>query len=512
MARLRELAAAQPASLQHGLRRRFTSVVSLAASVTASAGLLAACTVGPDYVPPKPAMPASFTEQTGAASGAAKAPQPSDDAWWKGFGDATLDSLMADALQSAPELAVAEARIREARALRGIAGADQYPTVDVGAKYDRTHGSANVPVGVPPGGLGPGANGNLWQAGFDASWEIDVFGGKRRGVEAADASYQAAVADLGDVELTLLAEVARNYIELRGVQRQLAVARSNLSIQRDSLSLTRSQFDAGLASRLDVLRAQAQVSDTEAAIPTFEADERASIYRIGALIGHPPEQLLAQLDTPQAIPLAVADVPVGLPSDLLRRRPDIRAADHRIAAANARIGVAQADLYPHFSLTGVAGLESLNASTFLTTPSRYFSIGPNISWLIFDAGKVRFEMRAEEARTAEATAVYQRTVLGALRDVETALVSYAQSQVRHERLAAEVAADREAVSIATRLYRQGLNDFLSVLDAERSLYAADDKLAQSDRDTALALVALYKALGGGWQEAADASGAAAQHP
>jgi multidrug efflux system outer membrane protein len=299
---------------------------------------------------------------------------------------------------------------------------------------------------------------------------------------------------------------------LRGVQRQLAVARSNLSIQQDSLSLTRSQFDAGLASRLDVLRAQAQVSDTEAAIPTFEADERASIYRIGALVGHPPEQLLAQLDTPQAIPLAVADVPVGLPSDLLRRRPDIRAAERRIAAANARIGVAQADLYPHFSLTGVAGLESLNASTFLTAPSRYFSIGPSINWLIFDAGKVRFEMRAEEARTDQAAAIYQRTVLGALRDVETALVSYAQSKVRHERLAAEVTADREAVTIATRLYRQGLNDFLSVLDAERSLYAADDKLAQSDRDTALALVALYKALGGGWQEAADASRVAAQRP
>ncbi|ANB76396.1 hypothetical protein AYM40_29630 [Paraburkholderia phytofirmans OLGA172] len=419
---------------------------------------------------------------------------------------------MADALQSAPDLAVAQARISEARALRGIAGADQYPTADVGAKYDRTHGSANVPVGVPPGGLGPGANGNLWQAGFDASWEIDVFGGKRRGVEAADASYQATVADLGDVELTLLAEVARNYIELRGVQRQLAVARNTLSIQNDSLSLTRSQFDAGLASRLDVLRAQAQVSDTEAAVPTSEADERASIYHIGALIGHPPEQLLAQLDTPQAIPLAVVDVPVGLPSDLLRRRPDIRAAERRIAAANARIGVAQADLYPHFSLTSVAGLESLNASTFLTAPSRYFSIGPNISWLIFDAGKVRFEMRAEEARTDQAAAVYQRTVLGALRDVETALVSYAQSQVRHERLTAEVTADREAVCIATRLYRQGLNDFLSVLDAERSLYAADDKLAQSDRDTALALVALYKALGGGWQEATDASHVATQQP
>ncbi|MFM0129151.1 efflux transporter outer membrane subunit [Paraburkholderia sediminicola] len=499
MAWFLELAAARPAQRPPCRRRRTAAIVA------AWAGLLAGCTVGPDYVSPKPAMPASFTEHTGPAASAAQASPTSNDAWWQSFGDVTLNSLIADALRSAPDLAVAEARIREARALRGIAGADQYPSADVGAQYDRTHGSANVPVGVPPGGLGPGANGNLWQTGFDASWEIDVFGGTRRGIEAADASYQATVADRGDVELTLLAEVARNYIDLRGVQRQLAVARNNLSIQQDSLALTRSQFDAGLASRLDVLRAQAQVSDTEAAIPTFEANERASIYRIGALIGQPPEQLISRLDTPQAIPSAIADVPVGLPSDLLRRRPDIRAAERRIAAANARIGVAQADLYPHFALTGVAGLESLNASTFLTAPSRYFSIGPSINWLIFDAGKVRFEMRAEEARTDQAAAAYQRTVLGALRDAETALVSYAQSQVRHERLAAEVTADREAVTIATRLYRQGLNDFLSVLDAERSLYAADDKLAQSERDTALELVALYKALGGGWQTEGDAA-------
>jgi multidrug efflux system outer membrane protein len=475
------------------------------AGATALGWILAGCTVGPDYVPPKPVMPTNFSEHIGSTTSAAQGSPTPGDAWWENLGDATLDSLIADALRSSPDLAEAEARIREARALRGIAGAARYPTADAGAEYDRTHGSANVPVGVRPGGLGPGANGNLWQVGFDASWEIDMFGGKRRGVESADAAYQATVADLSDVELTLLAEIARNYVEMRGSQRQLAVARDNLAIQQDSLSLTRSQFDAGLASRLDVLRAQSQVWDTDAAIPTFEADERAAIYRIGALIGHPPEQLLAQLDTPQAIPSALMDVPVGLPSDLLRRRPDIRAAERRIAAANARIGVAEADLYPHFSLTGVAGLESLNASTFLTAPSRYFSIGPSINWLIFDAGKVRFAMRAEEARTDQATAAYQRTVLGALRDVETALVSYAQSKVRRVKLAAEVTADRDAVSIATRLYRQGLYDFLSVLDAERSLYAADDKLAQSDRDTALALVSLYKALGGGWRAEGNAA-------
>jgi NodT family efflux transporter outer membrane factor (OMF) lipoprotein len=312
------------------------------------------------------------------------------------------------------------------------------------------------------------------------------------------------VEERGDVVLTLLAEVSRNYIELRGAQRRLAVAQDNLAIQQDALTLTRSQFDAGLASRLDVLRAQAQVSDTQSAIPLLETDKRAAIYRIGALIGRPPEDLLAELDAPQAIPSPVSDVPIGLPSDLLERRPDIRAAERRLAAANARIGVAQADLYPHFSLTGVAGLESLDASTFLSAPSRYFSIGPSITWLIFDAGKVRFTIQAEQARTDAATAAYQRTVLDALRDVETALVSYGQSRIRRERLAAEVTADRDAVTVATRLYSQGLDDFLAVLDAERSLYAADDKLAQTDRDTDLALVTLYKSLGGGWKSG-DAS-------
>ncbi len=417
---------------------------------------------------------------------------------------------MAEALRSAPDLAEAEARVREARALRGIAGAAQYPTAEAGAEYARSRGSANVPIGIPPGGLGPGINSNLWQVGFDASWEVDVFGGVRRGVESADASYQAAVAGRGDVVLTLLAEVARNYIELRGVQRQLAVAHENLSIQQDALSLTRSQLNAGLASSLDVLRAEAQVSDTEAAIPTFEADERAAIYRIGALIGRQPEDLLAELRIPQPIPVTVSDVPVGLPSDLLRRRPDIRAAERGIAAANARIGVAEADLYPHFSLTGIAGLESLSASSFLTAGSRYFSVGPSINWLIFDAGKVRFQMSAEQARTDQAAAAYQRTVLGALRDVETALVSYARSEVRHDNLAAEAAADSQAVNVATRLYRQGLENFLSVLDAERSLYVADDRLAQSDRDTALALVSLYKALGGGWNPIEGAASEPAQ--
>ncbi len=472
---------------------------SLKATLAALAGVLAGCTVGPDYVAPTAALPSGFTETAGPDG----APMPAN-AWWKAFGDATLDQLMAEAQQSAPALAEARARLREVRALQGIAVSAEYPTADAGAGYDHTRGSANVPIGVPPGGLGPGEYGNLWQAGFDASWEVDLFGGRRRAVESADAAYEAAVADRADVELSLLAEVARNYMELRGAQRQLAVAQENLAIQQDALHITQAQFGAGLAPRLDLLRAQAQVADTGASIPAFEADARASIYRIGALVGRAPEELVGRLDAPQPIPPALPQVPPGLPSDLLLRRPDIRAAERRIATANARIGVATADLYPHFSLTGIAGLESLSAKSFPNASSSYFAVGPSVSWLIFDAGKVRFQISAEQARTDQATAAYQRTVLGALRDVETALLACARNSERSGELAAEVDADRQAVEVATQLYAKGLSDFLSVLDAERSLDAAQDQQAQNDRDAALALVALYKALGGGWTTTSDA--------
>jgi outer membrane protein, multidrug efflux system len=457
--------------------------------------LVSGCiTVGPDYLAPKPPVPASFAEAP-----AARSQQPIDDAWWKNLGDPVLEGLLRQALESAPDIAEAQARVREARALRGYAGADRFPTVDADGLYRRKLGSRNVPTGVPPGGLGPGAHNNLFQAGFDASWEIDVFGGEHRAVEAAEANYQAVTEDRADVVLTLLAEVARDYVELRGAQRRIDVARKNLAIEQDLQTLTQSLLAAGLAPRQDLLRAQAQVADTEAAIPTFETDERAAAYRIAALLGRPFTEVTAELSIPRAIPQALSDVPVGLPSDLLLRRPDLRAAERRIAAANARIGIAKADLYPHFSLIGSAGFESLNLSSFSSASSGYYQIGPGFRWRIFDAGRIRFQVLAESARTDAAAVAYQRSVLDAFRDVETALAAYANTRSRREKLAVESAADGEATEIAKILYERGVESFLPVLDAERSLYAADDELAQSERDSALALVALYKSLGGGWQ-------------
>jgi multidrug efflux system outer membrane protein len=436
-----------------------------ALTVTFSAGLVlavAGCmTVGPDYVAPKPAVPASFVEASGQAS---QAPFI-DEAWWRNFQDTTLNDLIAQALKSAPDLAEAQARVREARALQGIVGAGRYPSADAAGEYARNLGSDNVPTGVPPGGLGPGIHSNLWQAGFDASWEIDIFGGIRRSIEAADANYRAVAEDRADVTLTLIAEVARDYIDLRGAQRRIEVARKNLAIERDLLALTQSLLTAGLAPQQDTLRAEAQVRDIQAAIPEFESDERAAAYRIAALIAQPFAEVAADLSVPHLIPQLAIEVPVGLPSELLKRRPDVRAAERRIVAANARIGIAQADLYPHFSLTGAAGLESLYFSSFGNASSGYYQIGPGVTWRIFDAGKIRFEVQAESARTAAATA------------------------------------DAQATEIAKLLYERGVESFLPVLDSERSLYAADDALAQSERDSALALIALYKSLGGGWPSA-----------
>jgi len=473
-----------------------------AANCTGLSLIVSGCAaVGPNYVAPTPQVPASFAEAPAGASAETGKTQPMDNAWWKDLGDPILENLLTQALKSAPEIAEAQARVREARALTGIAGAGRYPTADAGGEYTRNLGSNGVPTGVPPGGLGPGIHSNLWQAGFDASWEIDIFGSERRRIEAAQATYQAVIDDRADVVLTLLAEVARDYVELRGAQRRIEVARENLAIEKDLETLTKSLLTAGLAPQQDLLRAQAQVSDIEATIPNIESDERAAAYRIAALVDEPFTEITAKLSVPRPIPKAVSEVPIGLPSELLERRPDVRAAERRIAAANARIGIAQADLYPHFSLTAATGLESLNFSSFSSASSGYYQIGPGISWRIFDAGRIRFQVQAELARTDAAVAAYRRSMLDAFRDVETALVSYANTTVRRNNLAAESAADAQATKIAKLLYEKGVESFLPVLDAERSLYAADDALAQSDRDCALALIALYKSLGGGWRTA-----------
>lgn len=469
--------------------------------VAGGLGLLAGCTVGPTYVRPKVDLPARFTEQAVPAEQA----EAIELDWWKGLGDPLLDRLITKGLADSPSLEIAHARVIEAREELAAVSTERAPEVDLATGYARQHGSEHVPVGTPPGGLGPGMGSNLWLAGFDASWEADIFGGTRRAVESARASVSAAVDDQREAQLVLVAEIARDYVELRTEQRRLTIAQAVLAMRRDNLELVTARFDSGLTGALDASRARADLADSESDIPAIEAAEHGAIYRLGVLIGQPPETLLSMLIPSHPIPTVHTEVPVGLPSDLLERRPDIRAAERRLASANARIGMRKADLFPHFSLTGAAGVESLGAGDFLSGGSRYFTIGPSITWQVFDAGRIRDEVMIERARTDVAAADYQSTVLTALAEVETALVTYGQSQIQRNALAAEVAARRQAVSLATRLYSHGIENFLAVLDAERTLYVAELSLARADATTTDSFIALVKALGGGWEHTKQAT-------
>jgi multidrug efflux system outer membrane protein len=315
---------------------------------------------------------------------------------------------------------------------------------------------------------------------------LDVFGGTRRAVEAANADISAVEYGRRQALVSLLGEAARNYVEARGFQRRLAIARQNITSQQEELALTRERFRAGLTSDLDVQQAATLLATTEAQVPSFETGFKESAYRLGVLLAQPPGALLEELLEATPIPSVPPEVPVGLPAELLQRRPDIERAERELAAANARIGVAVADLFPKFSLTGDAGLQSISASDWFSAGSRFWSFGPTVQWRIFDAGRIRANIRVQNARQEEALVQYEQIVLASLEDVESALTSYAQS-------------GQQALEIADQLYRSGLADYLSVLEAQRSLYQNQDALAQSEQQIALNVVALYKALGGGWE-------------
>jgi len=331
------------------------------------------------------------------------------------------------------------------------------------------------------------------------SWEIDAFGGTRRAVEAAQADLESSVESNRDVLVTVLAEVGLSYLDLRGAQKQMAVARDNLRAQEQTLVLTRDRFQAGLASELDTARAEAQVASTRAQIPPLEETQQRAIHRLGVLLGKPPGELEPQLVVAEPIPSATPRVPVGLPSDLLRQRPDIRRAERQLAAATARIGVATADLFPKFYLTAATGLQSVEASDFFDGGSRFWSLGPSVRWPTFNAGRIRQNIRAHDARQEQALLRYEQTVLISLEEVENALVAFGQEQGRHRALTESEQASRRAAALANDRYRGGLVDFLDVLEAERALLGAQDNVVQSERRLSQNLVRLYKALGGGWK-------------
>jgi len=453
--------------------------------------------VGSDYRPPSPPLPPAWLEAWNSGIDAS----PADlSRWWTEFNDPILNSVVDRAVQANLDLAVAEARIREARAVLGFTDAGLWPTLDMSGHYSRIRTSENA---FAFGSTAPQGGGNLEQdlfrTGFDAAWEIDVFGGVRRRIESAQASLDAAVEDRRSILVTLLGDVAKSYIDVRGLQRRLAVAQDNLKSQQDTARLTKIRFDAGLASDLEVAQAEGLAQTTEAQIPVLEGALKQTAYRLDVLLGAQPGTLWSELAREAPIPALPPKAQVGLPVELLRRRPDVRRAERQLAAATAEVGAATADLYPKFSLTGVFGLQSVSASDWFTGGSRFWSIGPTITWPVFDAGRIRANIEIRNAQQEQALRLYEKSVLTGLGDVESALVSYVKEQSRYRSLLEAVSANRRAMKIADDLYTQGLVAFLSVLDAQRTLYASESDLAQSETNMASNLVALYKALGGGWE-------------
>jgi len=468
----------------------------------AGAGLmlsLAGCAaVGPVYQRPELAVPAAWNEAQPAGFDTRPTVLAS---WWTEFDDPLLDTLVERAVRSNLDLRLAEARIRESRALRAVTAADAWPRLDTSGSYTRSRSSENAFSSGTGDSSSFGANGarDLFRAGFDASWEIDVFGGVRRSVEAADANVQASVEERRNALVTLLGDVAKNYIDLRGFQRRLAVARSNLRAQQETLELTRVRFEAGLSSDFEVAQSEGQVNTTAAQIPALESALKQSAHRLDVLLGQQPGALWAEVGNEAPIPALPPQAQVGMPAELLRRRPDIRRAERLLAAATAQVGAATADLYPRFSLSGAFGFQSISAGDLLSGGSRFWSIGPTILWPVFDAGRIRAGIAVRSAQQEQALTLYERTVLTAFEDVENSLVNYIKEQTRYRSLTDAVAANRRAVQLANELYTRGLIDFLNVLESQRSLYASESELAQSETAMASNLVALYKALGGGWE-------------
>lgn len=509
-----------------GGKRPRVGLLALLSGAVASSALLPGCTVGPNYAPPVISPPQNFSENVSG--------MPSVE-WWKNFNDAQLDNLIDRALQTNLDVRAATARIRQARAQRGVIAAGEYPTVNVTGAFSRSLRSQNGSSfgvtgsntgtstgggGTAGGGTGTGSGtgttsvitggskrNNLYQAGFDASWEIDVFGGVRRQVEGADANINAAIEDRRNVMVTLLGEVATDYIQLRGAQRRIQIARENLKSQRDTLQLTENKFKAGVDDALNVAQTQALVASTEATIPTLEISSRQSIHALSTLLGEDPDALLKELGDPKPIPTAkIPRVPLGLPSDLLQRRPDIRRAEQQLHAATANIGVATADLFPRFALTGTIGQQGNTVKRFFNSSSEFWSFGPSVSWPILDFGAIRSNIRVQDALQEQSLIAYEQSILTALSEVENSLIAYGQEQIRLKSLDAAVDANKQAVDLSLKKQAAGVIDFLNVLTSEQSLFSAQDAEVQSQTNVQTNLVALYKALGGGWEVVDGAPG------
>ncbi len=446
--------------------------------------LLSSCTVGPKFLQPQPKMPADYASKSSNAT----AVSPT---WWRKLNDSTLNSLIAQATEQNKDLAVAKSRLLEARALWREAQFDFAPTVTASGTYDTTL------LGNSMNAAFRGRTVDTWRTGFDADYELDLFGRVRSSVKAAKATSAAAEANVQDMLITLQAEVTINYLELRGAQAQLNVARENAGNQSEALRIAEASLKGGRGTQLDVARANALLNATQAQIPTYEESVAKAIHRIAVLCGCNPSELRSQLQKALKQPAVPASVAIAKPAELLRLRPDIRIVENALAAETARVGIATADLFPRVTFGGRLNLEGQTLASLGQYGSNAYSFGPRISWAFLNLGRVRQQIKAAGHRADAALSTYEQTVLLALEEVENALTSYDRERQRLRHLEASAASAREAATLARQRYQDGVADFLTVLDAERVALSAQNDIVLSRTRATAAWVRIYKAMGGG---------------
>ena len=471
--------------------------------------LTGCATVGPDYVPPEKKIPEKFSatlsKDQKAKLSLPETEQKVDETkteltrqvtpamladWWNTLEDPLLTRLVEWAIRGNLDLQLAQSRLREERASRGIARSGLFPTIEGDAAFTRRK------TNLQSGGI---SEIDLYSSGFDASWEIDLFGGIRRSIESAQASVEARQEDLNDTLVTLVSEVAINYIEIRTFQARLEAAINNLESQEETLQIVQDRLDAGLTTTLSLEQAKYNLENTKSEIPTLQTGIEQGKNGLAVLLGEFPGSLAEELEYYQKLPVVSIEVAIGVPADLLRRRPDVRRAERELAAQTARVGVATADLYPRLFLFGSVGLEYISAASFFTGPAAAFQLGPQITWPIFNAGRIRQNIKIQGEQQNQALIQYESSVLTAVNDVENALIDFANEQIRRQALLKSTRSAKSAVSLARELYAAGLTDFIGVLDAERALFSFQDQLAVSEGKVTSNLIRLYKSLGGGWK-------------
>ncbi|MFJ1571236.1 efflux transporter outer membrane subunit [Pseudomonas sp. NPDC088322] len=454
---------------------------------------LAACAVGPDYQAPN-TEPAQLGNQLQV-----KAFDRSrfESVWWQQFDDPTLNQLVQASLQGNRDLRVAFARLKAARSIREDVDNDNLPVVS-------SRASSDLGKGQIPGQTERRVNSERYDLGLDMAWELDLFGRIQRQLEASEAQEAAAAADLQQLQVSMIAELVDAYGQLRGAQLREKIALANLKTQQDSRSITETLRDAGVGNELDVVRADARLAAVEATVPQLQAQQVRAQNRIATLLGQRPDQLSVDL-SPKQLPAIAKALPIGDPAELLRRRPDVRSAERQLAAATANVGVATADLFPRVSLSGFLGFTAARGSQIGSSAANAWGLGPSITWAAFDLGSVRARIRGAKADAEGALATYEQQVLLALEESSNAFSDYGKTQQRLQALMRQSDASRKAADLASIRYREGTVDYLVLLDAERERLSAEDAQAQGEVELYRGIVAIYKALGGGWQPETVAS-------